>query len=289
MSISKAKEWLQSVIRNHLGANIRRYKFKIWVAGVNHNSLGGVITLAPLEGKVAEVGDEYTLIKQGPSEVCVVRTDLLDTNVSVGDKIACKFFELRRFDGKLSNGSQDDDGSGCISFMLTGAKTYLPVMWDGRYTSYKAFVTDGWSRIENPYLRDLVTQIESIPAPDGFRTGADILVNANAKNLRFVDPAEDQSANEDARKWPSILCDVATAKFTGELALRYDRGADTFQFDLTDLQGNQTVREEIHFNEVVSTLLEFIDDGSWNKVQVTLLKKAPKARAASAQAELIAA
>lgn len=286
-----ASNWVKSVAAKHLGANIRRFKWSTWTACVRHNSLGGVTMLSPIEGKVVECGDEYTLIKTGPSDFCVVITDLLDAPVSVGDKIACKFYELRRFDGKLSSGFEDRDGSGITSFSLTGARTLFPAKWADRYLQEtKTIITDTWTTVQNRYLRDLITQLEAFPTGDGYRKGVDVLVSANADNLRFIDPPEHLSAGPEPTVWPSIVCQVTTKKFAGEVAIRYDRGADTYALFLTDaLSGEAAVLDDVHFDELVPTLLDRIDDGSWKQVRVTMVMKAPKARVAKGQGELLAA
>ena len=74
------------------------------------------------------------------------------------------------------------------------------------------------------------------------------------------------------------------------MAIRYDRAADTYALFLTDAaSGDASVMDDVHFDELVPTLVDRIDDGSWKQVRVTMVKKAPKARVAKGQGELLAA
>lgn len=128
-----AREWVKSVAGNHVGANIRRYQWSTYLGELRHNMLGAVSYLQPTEGTVVDANDQFTLVKTSANRFCVVLNALLSEPVTIGSKIGLSFYNLRRFDGSLADGSEDPSSDGCRSFMLTGAETHFPVKWEERY------------------------------------------------------------------------------------------------------------------------------------------------------------
>jgi len=290
--------WLRSVIANHLGLNVKSYKFRVYADEPSHNMLGGVSFLDPAQGKVCETDEAWTLIKKKPSEFDVIQTNLLSEPVCPGDTVAITYYQLRRFDGSRADGSDDPPVNGMKTFMLTGAKTLLPVKWQGRYLpAGNDRLAEAWPTITNPYLRDLIGQVEEI-AVDGRRCIANVLVDAGATSMRFFDTPE-TSVEE-----PGFAVDVATAKFRGEVRITYNRGLDMYNITFTPAgQADQPVDGVQWFDgntleaatieqpltaprrfsnltceDLGPTLMAIIDDGSWLKAKVTVIKKAPKPR-----------
>jgi len=163
----QAATWLKSVISAHVGANIRRYKWSTYTGEISHNMLGGVNYLSPAEGKVVEQDEQFTLIKSGPSSFCVVATEHLSAPVAVGDKVEVKFYKLRRFDGTAADGSDDPSDRGSRTIMLTGAETFFPAKWQGRYLAINDRFSDAYTEIGNPYLRDMIEQMEKLRVDGG--------------------------------------------------------------------------------------------------------------------------
>lgn len=273
----QAKEWIRQHAPIHLGKNIRTVKWTTWTGEVKHNSLGGVNYLTPKEGKVVEIDDLFTAIKVGTNDFCIVLSSLMDAAVSVGDKVALNFYQLRRFDGSLADGSEDESKNGCRTIALTGARTIFPVKWKGRYLGINDRFADSYTTIGNPYLRDFITQMETIAVDGGLRHVVNILVDAGATQLSFNDPSEEDSA-VDA---PAIRCQVNTAKHRGGIEIGYDRASDTYYVHTTD--GKDTIErlEDVHFDELGPVLIALIDDRAWLKARVTVLKPAPKKRSAT--------
>jgi hypothetical protein len=284
-----ARNWLRTVAPAHVGTNVRSYNFATYVGDVGTNMLGGISYLSPQEGKVVEICDRFTLIKTSANRFCVVLNSLLNQPVGVGDKIRAAFYELRRFDGSLADGS--DDGGGSVA--LTGAQTRFPVKWAGRYLGIDEKFEASYRTIQNPYLQDLITQMESMKVNDGYRRVVNVLVDANAKNLDFVDPPEDESC----AKPPAIKASVATTQFVGEVEIFYDRADDTYGINLHPtpedqlaaplVPGSQAERHMRHgpfsmvnigFEELGDALQVAIDDQEWLKAKVTNLKRAPTKR-----------
>ncbi|MDP3522280.1 MAG: hypothetical protein Q8S02_16840 [Hydrogenophaga sp.] len=253
----------------------RRVSFKIYVQEPQVNSLGGINFYSPIEGKVVDQSDGFTTIKVSMSEYTVVQTDLLSQPVEVESKVALSFYKLHRFDGSAADGSEDAAIGGCRTISLTGAKTYFPVKWEGRYVGINEKFEDTYQVIQNPYLRTLIQQMEDMPMADGLRSPVNVLTDANPKDLTFIDPTEEDSALVA----PGLRVHVATKKFEGDVTVEYDRGSDTYRVILeADQDDERTVVDNVHFNEVGQCLLECIDDGQWQQAKVTLIKAAPKKR-----------
>lgn len=280
MSLAKeAAAWLKSIVSNHLPSTARQYTWKTYVNEVTHNSLGDMRFLSPTEAKVVDMNDEFVALKERGATFVVIERKLLSQEVAIGDKIGVSFYKRKRFDGLNPDGSEDPAVGGSRTFMLTGGQSRLPAVWEGRSLNQMALgpnVTP--TEIRNPYLRDLITQLEQIPVPGTPRKLVNILTDANPSNLSFNDPAEEDSA-VDA---PAVRVDVATAKFTGRVEIRYDRANDTYSVLLTPVSGDTMMLDWIHFDQLGEALLDGIDDGSWITAKVTMIKAAPKKRASAA-------
>ena len=115
-----------------------------------------------------------------------------------------------------------------------------------------------------PELRDLIEQLERLPAPDGFRRITHMLVDAGAKDFTWVDPTPDKIIETP----PAIGFTVATGKFAGQVTVLYDRGADVYVMELH--RGDELVDriDEVYFDDLGETLERLIDDGSWRFIRV---------------------
>ena len=185
----QARNWIKTVVGSHLGRNIRTFKFVTYTGETSHNQLGGVSYLMPAEGKVVEQGEDFTLIKTGPGSFTIVVSKLLSEPVALEDKVAVTFYKLRRFDGTAADGTDDSSVDGCRTMMLTGVETRFPVTWEGRYLGINERFIASYTVIQNPYLRDMITQMERETVDGGLRHTVNVLVDAGATNLIFTDPA----------------------------------------------------------------------------------------------------
>lgn len=265
MNKDTAIAWVRSVVSQHVGKNIRRYTVATYTGAVQHNSLGGKSYLLPKEGKVVDQNECFTLVKTGVTEFVVVVTSLLNTPVTIGEKVKLDFYQLRRFDGTMADGSEDPAVGVSRTIMLTGAQTIFPVKWEGRYLGINEKFEASYRHIQNPYLQDLIRQMEGIPVNDDWRRAVNILVDSHCTELDFNDPLEEDSATSP----PSIRCRVQTAKVTGALEIAYDRAADTYLIHLQPDGGETQTFEDIHFDELGPKLIDLIDDLEWSKVKVT--------------------
>jgi len=278
---TQAHAFIKSVIHNHVGKNIRQYKWTSWTGEVKHNMLGGISSPVPCEGKAVEIGEVFTLVKVTNNSFAIVLNELLSEPVSQDDKIGLSFYKLKRFDGTAADGSEDPAVGMSRTFMLTGVKTLFPVKWEGRYLCINSRFEDQYTQVRNPYLRDLITQMEVMPVNGGRRCVVNVLVDANAKNLSFNDPTEEDSPIDP----PAIRADVETAKFTGAVEISYNRACDTYAINFRSVgDAGQIIEdkiEDVHFDELGAVLIDKIDDGQWLKAKVTMIKPAPKKRVKS--------
>lgn len=270
------RQWLTARAHSHLGSNIRSFKWTSWLGQPKNNTLGGLSFLRPQEGKVVEMDDDLVLIKTKPSEFCVVARDLLNTQIEIDSKVKLSFYDLRDFDGLKSDGSEDPaDGRGFKSYMLTGAKTLMPAIWGERSKWSRETVKSGWTAIQNPYLRDLIGQMEGISVGAG-RNLVNVLIDANGTTPTYIDPPEEHSAHDDNQRWPAILTTVNSAKFRGDVAIRYNRGADSYEVEFTPNLGESQLFQNVLVCDLQTVLVDRIEDGSWQNVKVEVLKAAPK-------------
>ena len=124
----------------------------------------------------------------------------------------------------------------------------------------------------------MLRQMEETAVNNGMRRTINVLVDAGAKNLAFIDPPEEDSC----RIAPGISMDISSTKFKGQLIVKYDRGADTYVVELTDYQFGETQTiTDVHFPELGSVLLDAIDDGRWLKPTITITKAAAKPKKAA--------
>lgn len=281
-----AAEFARAKFPAHCAKGSRSYTYRTYAGARVYNALGGVNYLRPSEGVVVEQSQGWTAVKTGRSTFDLVASDLMGSPIKVGDKIALTFYQLRRFDRKLADGSEDPAINGCRSMMLTGVESRFPVCWDAdrdrsRYAR-DGFGAEPKQNIRNPYLQDMIEQIEMTKSSNPLRSVVNVLIDGYVDHLSFVDPPELESCNEDRTKWPSICMQVKTNDAAPMLAIRYDRGMDTYAVDV-----NATVQaEHVTFDELGGVLEEIIGDDDWIKAKITLLKAAPVKRARAAELNL---
>lgn len=264
MNYESARQWLRSVAGKHLPANARNYKFKAWLGERRTNMLGGTVLLDPVEGKVVEKNDDYLLIKERGNEFCIVATALVSGEANVGDKVQATFYQLRRLDGTRADGRDDPAVNGVHRFMLTGAETKLNVA------------------TENPYLRDLIEQLEKLPTKDGYRKIANVIVDAGAKEVTAADDSEESLS-------PHLRFNARNKKFVGEVRIIYHRGSDDYEVQL--IKDGEVVerRQTIYFDMLADVMVNLIDDGEWIKASIEKVGKAKPSKGAKSDELRLAA
>lgn len=273
-----AAAWLRSIVATHLPANARKYSWATYTGEAHHGMLG-VSYLSPAQGKVADASDEWLLVRTDRSQFTIVDRSLLCIQPEVGATVQLEFYRPRRFlDHTLADGGEDPAVDGCHRYVIGRTTTYLPAKWEGRYLGIDEYRADRYQEIQNPYLRDLIEQLEKTPVDGGMRFASNVLVDAGVRTVEFVDPPE-----ESCETSPAIRFKVANQTYTGEVEVAYDRGLDYYRVIKTvACPGLNTVErivhEEIDFQQLTELLKEILDDGEWRKVKVTILKPAPRKR-----------
>ena len=268
-----ALDWVRSVVGRHIASNVRRFNISTYLGIPNTNALGYTAYLGPQEGKVVEVGEQFTLFKLSATKFLAVLNSLLTEAASVGDKVRVEGYQLRRFDGSLADGSEDPVVNGCRTLVLGGASSLFPAKWPGRFLGINEKFADAYKEIINPYLQDMIKQLEELPIDGGRRRVINCLIDAGASAPVFVDPSVDKTGEVA----PAIRVTVATRKFAGSVELFYSRADDMYSIRLhSDATGSETVLDDITFEVLGEALQDAIDDGAWQLARVTVVAR-PKA------------
>lgn len=124
-------------------------------------------------------------------------------------------------------------------------------------------------KAQNPYLNDLVGQIQMLPALDGVRKLINILADVGATNFHYEDDVYENDG-ENQSLTPALFWDVTKCEiFTGRMGIVYDRCADTYQV----VYGEQVV-EGLYFDDLATWFARLLDDGAWKSISTQLLSKA---------------
>lgn len=183
------------------------------------------------------------------------------SSVQVGDSVSIEPYARRRFSGERCDTPDCKDGVSRVT--LGDSDPRFPRAGDLRC----------------PELRDLVDQLGRMPAPDGFRRLAHILIDAGARDVSYVDPLPKQIIATP----PEVACAVKTGRFCGVVAIVYDRGLDMYEIHLRDASGALvTRRSPIVAYEIGETLVDLIDDGAWRMARCEITKRARRRAVARA-------
>jgi len=240
------KPQMPQLVAEHVPSNARRFSWILFNGKPNINStLGLALDPEPFEGKVAVLTDELIVVKRKRTEFAVLDRTLVTTVPHVGDTVVVTPYIRRRFDGQRADRPEKN-------VMLIGeAPAKLPV-----------------PEPKCPELAELIQQLEQLPAPDGFRRITHMLVDAHAKDFTWTDP-DDENIISDP---PAINFTVATQKFDGQVSIVYDRGADAYVIELRR-EGSLVKRvEDIYFDMLGEVLEQWIDDGTWRRIEVVVTK-----------------
>lgn len=272
------KESLRARLRarasTYLPANARRYtaQFVTRAPGVTNEMLGIPMEARPFTGKLIDRWEDGTLVARKGRELafCVVSGDALATHdAAIGDEIVVLPYARRRFDGKRCDTPQIEERTGAdgvtlrtSSILLGGHDAQMPVQAE-----------------HSQYLGDMLEQIKKLPATDGFRRLEHVLVDAKARNLRVVDPTDAHIIETP----PALECEVDTKKFTGSLAIVYDRGIDYYRVELRKEGAVVNQAIDVAFTELAETVERMVDDDEWRLARVEVLRRAasPRARRAA--------
>jgi len=257
MDSQAIRQQLPTLVNGHVPSNVRRFKFNILDGQPKVSALGFHIDPQPFEGKVIAKTDDAIVIKKGRAEFAVLDLALVSEVPYLGAKVHVEPYARRRFDGQRADTPEErtevtGDGHRFTvkSIVLGTAPAKLPI-----------------PEPQCPELRELIQQLEQLPAPDGFRRITHLMVDAGARDFVWLDPRpEDIIATP-----PTIGFAVSTEKYKGDVALRYDRGADAYVVELRRA-GQLIERVDLVFFDMLGETLErLIDDGTWRQIRVVVL------------------
>lgn len=265
-----ARDFVTVHARAHIPSNARNIQWRFIDDSQAVGTFGHRIDPRPAEGLVVGCDEQWLLIKTGRVEFvaahCSIFSPTTDMAWYLGAKIALTPYARRQFNGERLDAPKVEarDYGGVVynvSVMTIGdSRTRFP-----------------FSNVKTPELKDLLEQMEVLCTPDGFRTTAQVLVDAGATNLRINDPGLGADIVADPVWFSS---DVATAKFSGTIVVEYDRPGDHFKVILRTGETEIGTVEPVFFDSLAGTIVDLIDDGAWRWATITVLKAAPRKRAA---------
>lgn len=264
MNHSIIESQISSLVRPHVPRNVRSFKYRIFDGLPLPSMLGFCIDPDPFDGKVVATTDEAIVIKLKPSEFAVLDRDLVTTVPKDGAKVHVEPYARRRFDGLRADTPEvrtdyTSDGQPYTvkTHILGSAPAKLPI-----------------PEPQCPELRDLIQQLEELPAPDRFRKITHMLVDAGAKDFTWVDPLPSKIIETP----PAVSFSVATTKFEGRVTVLYDRAGDVYVIELR--QGDQLVEriDEVYFDSLGDVLERQLDDGRWRRIDVSVIDAKPASK-----------
>ncbi|MFC4250340.1 GTPase [Sinimarinibacterium flocculans] len=257
MDTQAIRTQMPTLVLGHLPSNVRKFKFNIFDGQPMFSVLGLHADPKPFEGKVIARTDEAIVAKTGRAEFAVLDRTLVTEVPDNGTKVQVEPYARRRFDGQRADTPEEQteftaDGQPYTvrRYVLGSAPAKLPI-----------------PEPSCPELRELIRQMEQLPAPDRFRRITHLLVDAGAQDFTWVDPLP----KDIIRTPPAICFTVATTKFQGRVTVLYERGPNLYSVEL-HRDGELVERaDEVFLDTLGETLERLIDDGSWRHIRVQCL------------------
>ncbi|MBF4067520.1 GTPase [Burkholderia pseudomallei] len=254
---------LPALVGPFLPRNVRSFNYRIYDDHPAVSALGFVIDPQPFEGKVIAKTTHAIIVQTARTQFAVVDRHLVSNDPDEGAQVAVTPYARHHFDGTrldapVEEARQTTDGQTYTvqSVILGGSTSKLPV-----------------PKPRCVELAALIEQLEQLPAPDRFRRISHLLVDACARDFVCVDPEPDDTTP------PSIAFAVDTAKFSGQVTIRYDYGMDLYVVELhRDSELIERV-EDVSVDMLGEVLGRLIDDGCWRQVRVNVLRSRSRSTA----------
>jgi len=262
------KAAFRAVATGFLPSNVRRWSMLSVDSEPPVNAMMGFrADYKPVEGRVVahlntdDATDAAAIaIKTGRTEFALVSVEILPSVPDVGDVVLITPYARRLFDGsrldapKIEECARPDGTTVRISTIRLGDDvTPLPI-----------------GEVHCEYLQHLVRQIERLKAPDGFRSIAQMLVDANATAFTVVDPSADCDILITR---PAISFRVRTGRFSGRVTIDYWRVPDLYEIQFASESGQTISVEDVDFSSLGSVLEQHLDDGEWRLAKMEVKKK----------------
>ncbi len=260
------RQQMPSLVAGHVPSNARSFQFNIFDGTPKENMLGFRIDPSPFEGKVIATTENAVVIKIGRTKFAVLDRTLITEVPVEGAKVEVIPYARRRFDGQRADTpeeiiEQTADGTPyTVKRMILGAApAKLPV-----------------APPQCLELQQLIEQLEEMPAPDGHRRIAHMLVDAQARDFELVDP----TPADIIRTPPTVSFTVETERFSGRVSIIYLRADDAYAVALHRDDEQVERRDDVYFDMLGETLADLIDDGTWRCIRVHPLQKPARSKKA---------
>lgn len=248
---------IRAVIDNYLPNQYTKYEFQIIDTNplINTNSWHLYSDPEPFVGEVIDYVPEFMFIKVAPLSFRAVYLPYATEVPKVGCKVKVTPYARRNFDGERTDSYINS---------LKSHRDMVLAKWYGYHEAHLPI-----SRVVSPLLQSIIDGIQAMPAPDGFRTIAEMLVDANASQFAVNDPG----LNKDADFLPGIKFHVNTSKFTGELLISCNRAGTLLNLEARQSKVKVIVINEVNFEwrELGQKIASAIDDESWRKTIIEVL------------------
>ena len=256
---------LPSIVAAHVPKNQRKFTFRFYDGTPAQNAFGMNVDLKPFEGKVIAVTEVAIVVKSGRAEFAVIDLALASLRPEIGVNVLVTPYFRRDFQGERLDKPQRReeepvDGEPRLTevvIVIGGQKLVLPL-----------------PQIQCQFVTDMKGQLETLLAPDGFRTLANLLADAKASDFEIIDPDDENLIATP----PEISCAVQTEKFVGRVALVYEAAADLYRIELREGSNVLFSVGDVDFTSVGATLERLLDDGKWRQIQIQTLTRPKAAR-----------
>lgn len=257
MDTQSLRSQLPVLVAGHMPSKARSIKYRVFDGTPQLSTLGFHVDPKPFEGRIIAITDEAVVIKTGRVTFAVLNRSLVPDVPAEGDRVRVEPYARRRFDGLRA-----DTPEVVTDYTAEGKP----------YTVTRHILGSAPAQLPIPEpncreLQDLIHQLEQLPAPDGFRRIAHMLVDANATDFTWVDPRPENIIDAP----PAISFSVSTDRFQGRITILYRRGLDLYAVEARS--GEELIKRigEVYFDELGETLAALFDDGSWKRIRVQTL------------------
>ncbi|RTB44097.1 GTPase [Pseudomonas aeruginosa] len=262
MDLQVVRDQLLALLPDHILARRHRRNFNLRIFDGNpaHHVPEFFEDRQSFIGRVVAQTEEIIVLQVQPADFVVLERCLVTTTPKVEELVHVQPYVRRGFDGQRPGELSEDGRPSIVERGMTVAM--LSTLCNLDTIKLPVSEPKGWE------LQWLVAVLEELPAPDGYRRIAHMLVDANASDFQTIDP----DPRDQIETSPSISFYVATGKFSGKVTIRYELVFDAFEIELhRDDELCQSLNA-VHVSRLGEELERLIDDGSWKDIALSILE-----------------